>query len=176
MLNLSELFRQESGTFYKFLHIFNPDIYLVESVSDFQESKINLPELWCKKFLINRHGSDGLFILKNVGINYLDKASKEKGDFFEVHDGTGSCVMFWGRKNSLFDSGTYYQEMVENAGLRKKDFIYELYFGYIKEKDLPFIIKVNKNELTTIIEDKEINIFLKLKGFIPKDLEPAYSQ
>ena len=148
MINLSELGRSSLVVpiWKKTQSLRDPDIYLAENIADYKENGPNLVFPWYKRFPSSDNFMDRAFIsLMGVGIDKLrDKSGIEISNWFIVHDESGAEVMYWGGRNDVLPTIQTYAEAQEEQRLCDGDFVYDIFFRYLINHNLPNIIELRK--------------------------------
>jgi len=152
MLNLSETGRESYAPLKRLLSMRNPDLYLAENIGDFNENKDKIQFPWYK-----RRGPfpRAFVILENVGINSMEGVEEEKG-WFELHDETGSLLVYWHENDKLFfRPKTTFEEARDTQCLLDNDWVYEVFLLRHLEKDLDFIVDITKHKFDRPSEDMD---------------------
>jgi len=178
MLNLSEEARKSpTHPFWrKINHFRDPDIYLAEDVKDFVDNGKNLPYPWYKKpvpHIIFSYLKRAYIIFQNVGIRTVEAelGIKDSGsNHFLVHDDSGVVVMYWGFEGQLdVGSRQSYEKAQDEQGLKKDDWVYDIFVRYIIKANLPTIVEVRKYRFSNPKPEKA-KLLQRVREFLPTKL------
>lgn len=175
MINISELARSDMSLLGRIHSLTEFDIYYAEDVADIQRNRPQLRYPLCRDLLISTLGGcyvkETYVLIHNVGIERLrDGESKEVKDFFKLHDGSGTELVYWGRGlPPYFDAEVSFEEAQETQGFEDGDWVFEVFLNYIDHMRLYFplaIVSVQKNESSENRSHEEPTLPEKIRSLV----------
>ena len=169
MLNLGQFARKSDRISLreKLSELINPEIYVAGDIADYNQNKSVIVPPWYKKNFLLSASHYAFVVFYNVGIDGIFDENSENNsednepfrnyelirNYVNVHDGSGSVVMNWTKKEKIYLAEKSYFEMLGNFELEVEDWVYRLIIRHSYERGVPFVANVVKNEFS----NKKIN-------------------